>query len=51
LCCALNESVVFVPAFGITIGKLVVFIGLMLVAGVRFFRESFYAWNGRVRLN
>ncbi len=35
----------FVPAFGITIGKVVVFIGLMLVTGVRFFCESLYAWT------
>ena len=32
-----NNTVSFWPALGITIGKVVLFIGLMLIAGVRFF--------------
>jgi len=38
-------------ALGITIGKVVLFIGLMLIGGVRFFPGFYRAWSGPARAN
>ena len=39
------------PALGITIGKVILFIGLMLIAGVRFFPGFYRAWRKPAHAN
>jgi len=46
-----NNSGSLWPTLGITMGKVILFIGLMLIVGVRFFRGFYRAWKEQVRAN